>query len=176
MTTRPADLARDSGGLAGVATTGAGASGGADGGKAPKKKGRRRQIVIALVVVLLLGGYIAKGKLLKPHYGPGHQAPNGQILTLGSLTVNLSDGHLIETNLALQLTTVASTKQINTDLPKFDNAAITVLGEQTYPGLLAPAGRAALKVQLVKAFQQVAGKADGSQQVTAVYFTSFILQ
>jgi len=140
----------------------------------PKKKKLPKLIVV--LVVLLGGAYVAKGMLIKPHYKPGQIAPNGQVQTLDQLTVNLSDGHLVQATIVLQLTTVAATKTLNDDQPQFDDAAISVIGEQTYAGLLAPGGRDALKVQLLQRFQKIAGKAYGSQEVSAVYFTGFVIQ
>ena len=97
--------------------------------------------------------------------------------SLGTLTVNTSDGHLVQVGIDLQLTKVAVAKTVGADQPQLRNAAIADLGSQTYQGLLAPAGRAALQQQLLTSFQQVLGPVDGAApQVSAVYFTSFILQ
>jgi len=140
----------------------------------PKKK--KLPKLIMLLVVLLGGAYVAKGMLIKPHYKPGQIAPNGQVQTLDQLTVNLADGHLVQTTIVLQLTTVASTKTLTAEQPELDDAAISIIGQQTYAGLLAPGGRDAMKAQLLQQFQKVAGKAYGSQEVSAVYFTGFVIQ
>lgn len=147
-------------------------------GEAPKKKGKKK-LVLILVAVLLVGaaGYVVKGRSHKLVYKPGQPVPVGVVTSLGTLTVNTSDGHLVQVGIDLQLTKVAVSKTVSTDQPQLRNAAIADLGAQTYPGLLAPTGRAALQQQLLASFQKVLGPVDGAApQVSAVYFTSFILQ
>jgi len=143
---------------------------------APAKKGKKLRLLAVAVVVLGAGGFVAKGKFLKPHYRPGQVAPNGQVDTLDQLTVNLADGHLVQATIALQLTTVANAKAIAADQPRFEDAAISVLGAQTYAGLIASGGRDAVKATLLQRFQQITGPVDGSPQVSAVYYTGFVIQ
>ena len=146
-----------------------------DGGKVKVKKSKKK-LVIIMVVVLLVGGYEAKSMLLKTHYKPGQTVPLGTILPLDQLTVNMSDGHLVQASISLQLTKVAA-KTATADVPRFDDAAITVLGAQTYDSLLAPGGRTAVKAQILALAQKIAPPVDGAaEQVSAVYFTSFVVQ
>jgi flagellar FliL protein len=143
----------------------------------PPKKSKKKLILIILALVLLVGGYEAKSILLKPHFKPGQPVPLGKILPMDQLTVNLSDGHLVQASISLQLTSVASASGISSDMPKFDDAAITVIGEQTFHGLLSPLERAALKTQMLQRFQKIAGTVDGAaQQISAIYYTGFVLQ
>lgn len=129
------------------------------------------------VLLLGAGGYVLKGRSHKTVYKPGQPVPAGAVTTLGTLTVNTSDGHLVQVAIDLQLTKVAVSKTVSADKPQLRNAAISDLGDQTYPGLLAPTGRAALQKQLLSSFQKVLGPVDGAApQVSAVYFTSFVLQ
>lgn len=148
-----------------------------DGAPDEPKKSKKKLIIIVVVVVLLIAGYEAKSKLMKTTYKPGQKVPNGKIIALDQLTLNLSDGHLVQASISLQLTKVANAKTITADLPRFEDAAITILGEQTYTGLLQPATRATVKAELLHQFQTIAGTADGAaQQISAVYYTGFILQ
>ena|SRR5579872_4457515 len=141
-----------------------------------KVKKSKKKVVIIMLVVLLLGGFEAKSILLKPHYKPGQPVPLGTILPLDQLTVNMSDGHLVQASISLQLTKVAS-KVATTDVPRFDDAAITVLGAETYDGLLAPGGRTTAKAQILALAQKILPPVDGAaEQVSAVYFTSFVVQ
>lgn len=142
------------------------------------KKKKSKKKLIMLLVVLLLFGYEAKGKLMKPHYRPGQQVPAGAVYELGSTTIttNLSDGHLAQIGISLQLTKAANLKLLNTDQPELTNSTIKILSAQTYNSLLGPAGRAQLSESLLSAFQQDLGRSEGAQQVTAVYFTAFVLQ
>ena len=128
------------------------------------------------VVLLLLVGYVVKGKVIKPHYGPGQKVPNGQIVAIDQVTTNLADGHLAQVTVELQLTKPGSTKLVTLDDPELVNSVVTDLGQDTYGQLLAPAGRAALKLELLHQFQQILGPAEGAQQVSAIYFTGFVLQ
>lgn len=153
-----------------------GAKGKAAGGDDTPKKSKKKLVIVA-VVVLLAVGYVAKGKLLKAHYKPGQPVPLGTIDTLDQLTVNLSDGHMAQATIALQLTTVANQKEITADMPRFEDAAITVLGAETYPSLLTTAGKTAVKTEILHRCQQIVGTVDGAaQQIVAVYFTGFVVQ
>lgn len=143
----------------------------------PPKKSKKKLIIIVLVLVLLIGGYEAKSILMKPNYKPGQAVPPGKILPMDQLTVNLSDGHLVQASISLQLTTVADAAKISSDLPRFDDAAIMVLGGQTFHSLLAPSERTALKAAMLKQFQKIAGTVDGAaQQISAIYYTGFVVQ
>jgi flagellar basal body-associated protein FliL len=157
-------------------SAGAGADGGAEAGAGEEKVKKSKKKLIIILVVLLLVGFEAKSMLLKPHYKAGQTVPLGTILPLDQLTVNMSDGHLVQASISLQLTKVAA-KTTTTDVPRFDDAAITVLGAQTYDQLLAPGGRAAVKAQILVLCQKIAPPVDGAaQEVSAVYFTSFVVQ
>ena len=147
---------------------------GAEGADAPKKKSKKKLIII--LVVLLLVGFVAKGKIMKPHYKAGQTVPLGTILPLDQLTVNMSDGHLVQASISLQLTKVASKTATNL-VPRFDDAAITVLGDETYNELLGPGGRTEAKTQILALCQKISPPVDGAaEQVSAVYFTSFVVQ
>lgn len=128
------------------------------------------------VVLLLVVGYVVKGKVMKPHYGPGQKVPAGKVVSLGSITTNLSDGHLAQVTVSIQLTAPANSKLVTKDQPEMVSQVVTDLGEQTYTGLIAPKGRAALRTGLLHSFQQMLGPSEGAQQVSAVYFTGFVLQ
>lgn len=144
---------------------------------APPKKSKKKLFIILAVVVLLVGGYEAKSILLKPHYKPGQTVPLGKILPLDQLTVNLADGHLVQVSISLQMTKVAQASAVGNDIPRFDDAAITLLGTYTYQTLITPNGRAQMKATLLKDCQKIAGTVDGAApQVSAVYFTSFVIQ
>jgi len=146
------------------------------GGKEVKVKKSKKKMIIIMVVVLLIGGFEAKSMLLKPHYHKGEVIPLGTILPLDQLTVNMSDGHLVQASISLQLTKLAA-KSATTDVPRFDDAAITVLGAQTYDALLAPGGRTSVKAQILALDQKILPPIDGvAEQVSAVYFTSFVVQ
>ena len=149
-----------------------------EGEEQPKPRNTKKALIMVLVIALVAGGlfYKEKAKLFPPHYSAAHPAPYGQILTLSPVTVNLSDGHLLQATMALQLTTAADQTAVNNDTPRFLDAEIDVLGAQTDAGILAPGGRAATKAAILTACQQIAGEHEGSQQIVAVYYTNFISQ
>jgi flagellar FliL protein len=143
----------------------------------PPKKSKKKLFMIIAVLVLLVGGYEAKSILMKTTYKPGQTVPLGKILPLDQLTVNMSDGHLVQASISLQLTAVAAASAISAELPRFDDAAITVLGAENYHNLLNPTIKATVKKQMLTQFQKIAGTADGAaQQVSAIYFTGFVVQ
>ena len=144
---------------------------------APPKKSKKKLIIIVAVLVLLIGGYEAKSILLAPHYKPGQKVPLGKIVPLDQITVNTTDNHYVQLNISLQLTTVAVAGTISSDLPRFDDAVIAVIGSETQAKLLAPGGKDAAKAAMLQAFQKIAGTVDGAaQQITAVYYTNIVIQ
>jgi flagellar basal body-associated protein FliL len=144
---------------------------------APESKGgKKRLVLIGAVVVLLLAAVVLKGKLLAPHYRPGQVPPPGAVVSLGTLTTSLADGHLVQTTVQLRLTAAETTKGEGKDQPQLLNSAIATLGQQTYATLLTPAGRDALKAQLLVDFKSVLDQPKGPVLVDAVYLTSFVVQ
>lgn len=148
-------------------------------GEAPKKKSKVKLFVI-LFVVLAAVGFKEKGLFIKPHYTAAHPAPAGAIYPLANtspFTVTTEDGHTVETNVALQLTTVASTKVLAKDEPAIESIVINVLGSMTYGQLLPESGRQTAAAAILQQVQKLLGPVDGSPQVTGVMFTgSFVLQ
>ena len=119
---------------------------------------------------------VLKPMLFPPHYKPGQKVPAGKIMSLPQNTINLSDGHLLQVTVALQLTAPAQQATLTEDDPKFLNAEIDVFGALTMPDLLNPAGRTAAQASLLTACQQIAGLSEGAQQVSAIYLTQFVTQ
>ncbi len=145
-----------------------------DSGEKAKKKKPIKPII--MVLVLLLVAHVVMGKVIKPHYRPGAKVPAGAIVDLGSITTNLADGHLAQVAVSMQTTVAASSKQVDKLTPELIGSTVSVLGGETYAELLPAAGRAALRRDLLRIFQHELGPNEGAQQVSAVYFTSFVLQ
>ncbi len=143
---------------------------------AEKPKSKKKLFLIVGVVLLLLVGVVLKGKLLKPHFRPGEVPPAGAVVSLGTLTTTLSDGHLVQATIQLQLTVAETAKVEAKDQPQLLNAATATLGDQTYGGLLVESGRTALKAELLKDFQSVLDQPKGPVMVDAVFLTSFVVQ
>jgi flagellar basal body-associated protein FliL len=147
-------------------------------GAAPAAKGKRKLVVAALLalVVVAAAGFAMKGKLASPHYRPGTLAPDGSVYGLPQLTTNLSDGHLVQIGLSLQLSSVANPKAVAADEAHLVDVSLDVLGHETSTALLAPGGKTQLKAALLGAYRSVLGPKDGVPQVNGVYFTSFLVQ
>ncbi len=148
-------------------------------GEGKKKGGAKKLLIIVVAAVVLVGAaymMVLKPMLFPPHYKPGQPVPPGQIVSLPQNTINLSDGHLLQVTVAMQLTAPAVPATIAKDDPKFLNAELTVFGALTQPDLLNPAGRTAAQAALLQAFQQIAGTSEGAQQISALYFTNFVTQ
>lgn len=148
-------------------------------GEESTKKGSKKKLIIigAVVLVLVLGLYMVKGRSHHVVYKAGEPVPAGKVVSIGTITANTADGHLVQAGMDLQLTIVANPKTEAADAPQFTNAAIGDLANWTYAQLLTASGRTGLQKQLLTSFQKILGTTDGAaEQVSAVYFTSFILQ
>jgi flagellar basal body-associated protein FliL len=143
----------------------------------PDKKSPKKKIIMIAVVVLLVA-FEGKGKLMKPHYGPGHPPAAGVVYALGAstITTNLSDGHLAQVGISLQLTKAANSKMIGNDVPELTSSTIQILSGETYDQLLGSTGRTMLRQALLSAYDRDLGESEGGQQVSGVYFTAFVLQ
>jgi flagellar protein FliL len=153
----------------------------ADGGEEPEeKKGGAKKKIIIMVGALVLGyaawSMVLQPMLFPPHYKPGQKVPAGKIMSLPQNTINLSDGHLLQVTIALQLTAPAQEATLTLADPKFLNAEIDVFGALTMPDLLNPLGRTAATASLLTACQKIAGLSEGAQQISAVYLTQFVTQ
>ena len=134
-------------------------------------------LLIGLIAVLALSAVVVKKEAMKPYYRSGQPVPLGSILPLDQVTVNMQDGHLVQASIALQLTKVANSKLATADIPRFENSVITILGAQSYSGLLAPQARAAVNQEILRACQGILSTTDGhAPQVSAIYFTGFVIQ
>jgi flagellar FliL protein len=104
-----------------------------------------------------------------------------RLITIDSLLVNLAGdgGSYLRLSLALQVADPSTAKdaeqksgKAGDDTASLRDAALTVLGEQTAEGLLAPGGKEQLKLALKKAFE----RRDAVLQVKEIYFTDFLVQ
>ncbi len=142
----------------------------AEGGKSKKKL-----IAIVVVVLVLAGvGYkftIGKPKPAAPVAVEKVEAPKpGMVLKLDPITMNLADTgqtRYLQVGLALQLSTTAK----DLDGAKALDAAIGLLGEQTYAQLSAPGARTAMKNKLSEEVAKLY-----PDEVLGVYFTQFVMQ
>ena len=139
----------------------------------------RRVILIAIVAVLLLGA-AALVYLATSSSGPTKLAM-GPIVGMpgqpsGGMVVSLNDSHYLNIELALQSTNVTDSSELSADAPELQNAVISVFGGMGYSYLQDAANQPAEKAAILQDFQQILGKKNGLPQVSAIYYTNFLLQ
>src|SRR3954452_17281918 len=120
--------------------------------EAPTAKKSKKKLII-LVLVLALAGGGAYETVLKPKpkaAGARDGKPvkaalakpvAGDTIMLEPVTTSVSDGHVIQIALGLELIKGADAKLIATLAPQADDAANRVLAHYTYKQLLSPLGR-----------------------------------
>jgi len=155
----------------------------------PPKKSRTKLFAVAGVVVVLLGAVAAYSVLGKK---PTTSAPvPGAIVNLPETTVNLPNGHLLQTTVALQMV-----KGVTLEPPTMaalENAEIDTLSGFHYSVLLGASGKASAQAALLQRFNAIiasttaAGKGTASAatihttasppaSILDVYFTLFVMQ
>ncbi|HET9732150.1 MAG TPA: flagellar basal body-associated FliL family protein [Acidimicrobiales bacterium] len=146
----------------------------------PAKKKKKLVLVVAVVLGLAAAGLVLPKMMRKT---PSAKAmtltaavANGPIDSIDPVTVNLSDGHLLQVGVAVQLTTAADAKKVTAEQPKILDALITVFSGWTYPNLLGTAGHDQARAQLESRVQALFPPVGGVPQVAALYFTSFVMQ
>lgn len=140
------------------------------GEKGPKSKKKLIIMVVLGLLVAFAGYHFTLGKSSGSAVVPPPEP--GAVLKLDSVTLNLTDGHLLKLGLALQFTKTA----VAPDGGAFDGSkaldlAIAQLSNRPLTDLNSAGARTKAKATLVKAV----GKAyDG--EVMDVYFTEFVMQ
>ncbi len=128
---------------------------------------------IAMLAVLAIG-FLAYTTLTQKTPKPVYAA--GGTLTLSQTTLNLSDNHLLQVQLVLQLSKTADTASINSHNPQIMDAMIAVFGSMTSTQLETEQGKEQAKQQLITAFENIVGKSQGFPQIMGIYFTDFVMQ
>lgn len=146
------------------------------------KSGKKRKLVMVVAVVAVLAIAVMVVPKLTKKAAPRSPkaaalaAANGPIDSLDPVTVNLSDGHLLQVGVAVQLTTTANAKTVTADQPRILDALITVFSGWTYPNLLGTAGHEQARAQLEARLKTLFPPVNGLPEVAGVYFTSFVMQ
>ena len=148
----------------------------------PAKPKRKRKLVLLLALVAVIAvAAVAYPKLTHKKPARGYKSvalavPNGPIESLDPVTVNLSDGHLLQVGVAVQLTQAADVKKVTSMEPRILDAVISTFSALTYPGLLGPAGHEQARQQIEGRLVTLFPPVGGTPQVAGVYFTSFVMQ
>src|SRR4051794_12088688 len=165
-------------------TTGAPAEASAEAPAA--KKSKKKLIIIVLVLALVGAGAYetvlkpkprAKlGKDGKPIPVVAAKPVAGETITLEPVTTSVSDGHVIQIALGLELIKGADAKAIATLAPQADDAANRVLAHYTYMQLLSPAGREKAHKEITKAVSKAIVDGKGKTEIFDVYLPTYVLQ
>ncbi|MDT4993252.1 MAG: flagellar protein FliL [Actinoplanes sp.] len=141
--------------------------------EAPKKS--KKMLIIIAAVVLLGGGGAGAYFMLKPGKSTTTPAAVKGIVTPldEALTINLSDGHYLKLNFALQETADAGVEVVDTSEAK--NLAIDIYTGKAVAELSTEKGRKAAKEALLAAIVK-AYTEDKVKKVMEIYFTSFVTQ
>lgn len=144
-----------------------------------RRRGKRRILVVGLVLVLvgaaaiLLGPRLLGSRSSKPARA---SLAAGPVVQLPVLTTDLSDGHLVQFALTLQLAPGTTTAALASVGPEMTDAEIAVFGSWTMPALLAPGGREQALAQLLARLRAVIGQTHGKPILSALYYRDFIVQ
>lgn len=145
----------------------------------PKRK-RKAILVVGLLALVAVAGLaypkLAHKKPAGSYKSAALAVPNGPIESLDPVTVNLSDGHLLQVGVAVQLTQAADPKKVTAMDPRILDAVIGTFSAWTYPGLLGPTGHEQARRQLEGRLAALFPPVGGTPQVAGVYFTSFVMQ
>jgi flagellar protein FliL len=149
-----------------------------------KAKGGKRKlvlVVVPLVLVLAGAGLFVTGKLpflgaaaaeeSEPAEPEPPAEPDGAIVPLAPITLNLADGHYLKVGLALHLASAKTPPLAEGEDARALDETIRLLGARTKAELITPEGCEAAKGELTAAIA-----AAFTDRVARVYFTEFVMQ
>lgn len=149
-----------------------------------KSGGGRKKLVLVAVLLLVVAGVGYMKFVRKPP--PVGKPQAGRIVQLPTQTLNLSDGHLLQVGVAVQLTTVADPAVLSSVQPRLENIVLSKLAPFTYHQLLTSKGRSAaqhrVSVAIVKLVDSTAATSakpklqPGETEAMSAFFTTFLMQ
>lgn len=156
-------------------------------GDAPQEpvKSKKKPMLIALAALVLIGGGATGGWFYMQHEiaaatTPKVEAPKPPVfVTLEPFTVNLQSedaDQYLQTQFSLQVTDEEQVEQIKLYMPQVRSRLLTLLSSRKASELNTPEGKQKLTDDIIAQVKMpftVKGKA---QQVSNVFFTSFVIQ
>lgn len=163
--------------------------------KEVKKKGGKLKLIILLVLVLAVlggGGFAAWKFYLQPKMGgeataeapaegegqkAAAEAPasGGQLVTLDSFVVNLSDPmgrRYLKTTMDVEVADSAAAAELTAAMPKVKDTLLLLLSSKSFEEISSMDRKIELKNQIVERLNLIIGKG----KVRNVYFTEFVVQ
>ena len=163
--------------------------------KEVKKKGGKLKLIILLLLVLGIlggGGFAAWKFYLQPKMageaaaeapaeGEGHKpaeeapATGGQLVTLDSFVVNLSDPmgrRYLKTTMDVEVVDASSAAELTAAMPKVKDTLLLLLSSKSFEDISSMDRKLELKNQIVDRLNLILGKG----KVRNVYFTEFVVQ
>lgn len=163
--------------------------------KEVKKKGGKLKLIILLVLVLAVlggGGFAAWKFYLQPKMGgaataeataegegqkaaPEAPVSGGQLVTLDSFVVNLSDPmgrRYLKTTMDVEVADSAAAAELTAAMPKVKDTLLLLLSSKSFEEISSMDRKIELKNQIVERLNLIIGKG----RVRNVYFTEFVVQ
>jgi flagellar FliL protein len=163
--------------------------------KEVKKKGGKLKLIILLLLVLGIlggGGFAAWKFYLEPKMAgeaaaeaptegegakPAEEAPatGGQLVTLDSFVVNLSDPmgrRYLKTTMDVEVADTAAAAELTAAMPKVKDTLLLLLSSKSFEEISSMDRKLELKNQIVDRLNLILGKG----KVRNVYFTEFVVQ
>lgn len=163
--------------------------------KEVKKKGGKLKLIILLLLVLGIlggGGFAAWKFYLQPKMAgeaaaeapaegegakPVEEAPatGGQLVTLDSFVVNLSDPmgrRYLKTTMDVEVVDASSAAELTAAMPKVKDTLLLLLSSKSFEDISSMDRKLELKNQIVDRLNLILGKG----KVRNVYFTEFVVQ
>jgi flagellar FliL protein len=163
--------------------------------KEVKKKGGKLKLIILLVLVLAVlggGGFAAWKFYFQPKMageataeataeGEGQKAAaeapasGGQLVTLDSFVVNLSDPmgrRYLKTTMDVEVADSAAAAELTAAMPKVKDTLLLLLSSKSFEEISSMDRKIELKNQIVERLNLIIGKG----KVRKVYFTEFVVQ
>jgi flagellar protein FliL len=160
--------------------------------KEEKKKGGKLKLIIILVVVLAVlggGGFAAWKFFLQPKAtdeaanATGENAstqaqeeqPGGQLVTLDSFVVNLSDPmgrRYLKTTMDVEVANAAAAAELTAAMPRVKDTLLLLLSSKSFEDISSMDKKIELKNDIVSRLNLIVGK----NKVRNVYFTEFVVQ